>query len=951
VTQKSGDILNQLRTDWDRRITHDYRYWMSDGVQSDAAMWEAGERDLQIILKGLPDSELSAMVALEIGCGVGRLVRAAARRFGKVIGLDISPKAVDQGRELLKDLKNVELVCGNGADLSVIPNNSVDCVFSFAALCSMPVEIIASYICETARVLRPRGIVRFQIYTGHEQQTCVEDTLAIRSFDAGRVTRGFEAAGFRVESIEELILPFEISDKEGGQVAQIVALKKISDCNINAQQLKEILLSAPEQVAGQNWAGSKTEYYMALARARQLMEAGKAKDAVEALRFAVDNYAEPESEVLQMLRDLENSIQGSAQSATRSVTAVSNSFAPAWISDSNFKSEIYENNLRVINERFPGLLAVLQGETNSSDISIKLGDSGEPIVCYKGLPLSQVNKPVRAAEVWAERTLNTSRVKSAESLMVVGIGSGHHVVELKKTTGKKLFIFEPNVAVLKTVLGMIDLRLVLESCGGLSCSMNELLEELKSSDALAKSEIVIYPQTQALCGEAVDQIRKAFVSKRGLKTLRPSIAVVGPIYGGSLPIAAYAELALKDLKQRVHGYDLSCFHDAYRNLGAFVRKESRVNAIQSHYVDMLSQLVLESLSERPVDILICLAQAPLNPKVLTELRNKGTITVMWFVEDCRRFHTWKEISRYFDYMFIIQKGEFLQLVEQAGAGRAIYLPVGCHPLVHRPMELTAEEKQHWGSPLSFVGAGYNNRQKTFTRLAQRDFKIWGTEWPNCAPFDRLVQEQGRRLTPAEYVKIFNASTVNLNLHSSMERDGVEPFGDFVNPRTFELASAGAFQLTDNRALLPEMFEVGKEVITFDDAREMEEKIDYYLAHDDERQQVVQAGRARALKDHTYERRLEEMLSYIYADRFEELQNKVKQGPWEKTLDAATPYPELRGRLETAFERGDEPNLESIVADIQTGKGTLTETEQRLLFLHHIKTQIRYINELRDGKSQ
>lgn len=32
----------------------------------------------------------------------------------------------------------------------------------------------------------------------------------------------------------------------------------------------------------------------------------------------------------------------------------------------------------------------------------------------------------------------------------------------------------------------------------------------------------------------------------------------------------------------------------------------------------------------------------------------------------------------------------------------------------------------------------------------------------------------------------------------MERDGVEPYGDFVNPRTFESAACGAFQLVDSR---------------------------------------------------------------------------------------------------------------------------------------------------------
>src|SRR5262249_41290311 len=146
----------------------------------------------------------------------------------------------------------------------------------------------------------------------------------------------------------------------------------------------------------------------------------------------------------------------------------------------------------------------------------------------------------------------------------------------------------------------------------------------------------------------------------------PAIGVVGPIYGGSLPIAAYVTRALKEMKQRVTYYDLAGFHQAYSKFGEFVREPARLNTLQGHYVEMLSQTVLEAVSERPVDILICLAQAPMSARVLSELRKRGVITVMWFVEDCRRFTAWRDISRYYDYMFLIQKGEFPAMVEQAG---------------------------------------------------------------------------------------------------------------------------------------------------------------------------------------------------------------------------------------------------------------------------------------------
>lgn len=183
-----------------------------------------------------------------------------------------------------------------------------------------------------------------------------------------------------------------------------------------------------------------------------------------------------------------------------------------------------------------------------------------------------------------------------------------------------------------------------------------------------------------------------------------------------------------------------------------MKDEKRVDVLHSHFVEMLSQIVLEGITERPVDIVICLAQAPLSPRVLTELRARGIITAMWSTEDGKRFQTWQNTARYFDYFFVIQEDGFPALVEQAGAGRAIYLPMACDPAVHRPVALTDEERLQWGSQLSFVGAGYHNRQQMFASLANRDFKIWGTEWPAAHPFDKLVQQGGRRITPKNTIR-------------------------------------------------------------------------------------------------------------------------------------------------------------------------------------------------------
>jgi ubiquinone/menaquinone biosynthesis C-methylase UbiE len=50
---------------------------------------------------------------LEIGCGIGRMTRAFASRFGTVYGIDISPEMIAQGQRYLADYPNAHLSFSN----------------------------------------------------------------------------------------------------------------------------------------------------------------------------------------------------------------------------------------------------------------------------------------------------------------------------------------------------------------------------------------------------------------------------------------------------------------------------------------------------------------------------------------------------------------------------------------------------------------------------------------------------------------------------------------------------------------------------------------------------------------------------------------------------------------------------------------------------------------------
>ncbi len=915
-------LAEQMRKDWDRRVSHDYRFWMSDGYQDDVQMWSTGERDFAIVSDGVPCGD--DRTALEIGCGVGRMLRAASKQFGRVVGLDVSQRAIDKARELIGPNSRIELVVGSGFDLQPVESHSVDFVWSYAALTSMPTSVIASYLIEMKRVLKPTGTVRLQVYLGQHMGVSESDTLHLRCYSRENFGAAVERAGLRMAASRELVLPIPVSFKECGVEAIIVTLEPTENAAQSAQSIAEALLPEGESDASAEHAPLDLEAWMTLRYAEELADAGEHKRARQALDYVAAHCRSTTIDISDILERI--------LSKTQVESSISRKPEPVRIEGDAL---VFEHNMRVVQDRFPDLYSRLLQSTDEEEQGVELRNTIQgPALWRRGTCLDHAEKPVAAAETWVGRSLRESRLKKATGVLLVGFGSGYHVEKFLENSNIPVSCVEPSIAALRLALSARDLRDVLSKIRSLQVGSPS--EGLKIE---AGMELVVRPHNVALDAKLVEQWKGAFYGKRGISALHPKIGVLGPIQGGTIPTGLYTYNALLRWGQRARRLDMSGFNDGFNLMDQFLSADLRKGVMRNTYVEMLSQLLLESFTEKPVDILICMAQSPITPRVLTELRRRGVITVLWFVEDYLRFTYWRELAQFYDFIFTIQKGECLDAIKKAGAGEVHYLPTACDPYLHVPMKLTAEDREKWGSPVSFVGAGYHNRQQMFASLASYPFKIWGSEWPLCKPFDRMVQEESRRIAPEEYIKIFNASDVNLNLHSSMERDGVEPNGDFLNPRTFELASCGAFQLVDKRVLLPEAFDIGTEIITFDDLPDLREKIDYYLAHPEEREEVNRRSRARVLKDHTYDNRIEQMLSVIYASKYEHLRAREDASPWSKMEKRCEKLPELQKRCQVAAARGEEPTLDALISDIVTGNGKLSETEQKLLFLFHVRKQI------------
>lgn len=82
----------------------------------------------------------------------------------------------------------------------------------------------------------------------------------------------------------------------------------------------------------------------------------------------------------------------------------------------------------------------------------------------------------------------------------------------------------------------------------------------------------------------------------------------------------------------------------------------------------------------------------------------------------------------------------------------------------------------------------------------------------------------------------------------------------INHRIFEAMSMGCFVLTDHCDEIAELFEIGQEIETFKGMEELKQKVEYYLQHDEERQQIADRGYQRFHKDYTWQQRSAELLT-------------------------------------------------------------------------------------------
>jgi len=206
------------------------------------------------------------------------------------------------------------------------------------------------------------------------------------------------------------------------------------------------------------------------------------------------------------------------------------------------------------------------------------------------------------------------------------------------------------------------------------------------------------------------------------------------------------------------------------------------------------------------------------------------------------------------------------------------------------------------------------------RLGDR-FQLVGAGWEKAYGLNTATPFP----TTDAYLRHFRETAVNLNLVNGNAESG-------LNMRHFEITAAGGFMLCRRQPELEECFEIGKECAVFTDEADLLEKIEYYLAHPDERAAIALAGQRRTLAQHLYSHRLRTLLEMLQPRRapvelaatnfWDDLRSFVPHP--DVILDCGANVGQMARAFRNAFPKADVYSFEPVSSVFDQLRGVCAE---------------------------
>lgn len=193
------------------------------------------------------------------------------------------------------------------------------------------------------------------------------------------------------------------------------------------------------------------------------------------------------------------------------------------------------------------------------------------------------------------------------------------------------------------------------------------------------------------------------------------------------------------------------------------------------------------------------------------------------------------LSKY-DVCFTNKKCE-LENYKKLGSKQVFYSWQGYDPSIHRPLELSAEEHEKFCSDVVFVGQ-YMTARAQFIEYIEKNIncriKLYGRGWANGPTGHTLGSLEQGWVYGDDYAKAVSGAKIALCFLNREVKDE-------YTSRSFEIPACGTMMLAERTKVHQSLFEEDKEAVYFETAEELLDKVKYYLAHDDIRKRIADAG--------------------------------------------------------------------------------------------------------------
>ena len=333
------------------------------------------------------------------------------------------------------------------------------------------------------------------------------------------------------------------------------------------------------------------------------------------------------------------------------------------------------------------------------------------------------------------------------------------------------------------------------------------------------------------------------------------ILFVGSLWKGSTGL--HRLTALQDLGHSVHELDVTPKHKPY-----LLARTLRYLGFQLDIAN-INGLILDAAQKDKFDFIWVDKVLEISPDTLNAIKLQLPNCKLIFYSPDDMMIAGNQTRHYraclpvYD-LHVTTKSYNVHELKPLGAQEVFFVDNAYDTYTHRPLTMTKEEKAQWGADVGFIGGSEPERSETMLRLAEAGISVTirGPGWESYREkHPNLIVEPGW-VNGDDYARSICATKINLGFLRKVARDK-------QTTRSIEIPACGGFMLAERTDEHMRLFVEGKEAEFFGDFDELLKKVQYYLAHDQEREQIAAAGYRRCLESgYSNHNRLKVILEHI-----------------------------------------------------------------------------------------